>query len=204
MNESSITKSVSQELQQFLLNERDAILLEWEETCRKKLQSTQDISQRDQLNNIPSILEAIAKQTEKKNRNQSLQNASRTHAEQRWKLGFSLEDVTREYGLLRRVILRKLLYRIGEFSDNDLVLLDEGLDEAILEGVMTYVANSSKTLEDERERLQVTLRSIGDGVIGTDARGRITYLNPAAEDIIGWPREDAIARPFLMGISALF
>ena len=39
----------------------------------------------------------------------------------------------------------------------------------------------SQELLESRERLQVTLRSIGDAVIVTDASGRITFLNPVAE-----------------------
>jgi diguanylate cyclase (GGDEF)-like protein/PAS domain S-box-containing protein len=43
----------------------------------------------------------------------------------------------------------------------------------------------------EKERAQVTLESIGDGVITTDARGRIDYLNPVAEKITGWNENQA-------------
>jgi diguanylate cyclase (GGDEF)-like protein/PAS domain S-box-containing protein len=43
----------------------------------------------------------------------------------------------------------------------------------------------------ERERAIATLAAIGDGVIRTDAQGRIDYLNPAAEELTGWKREQA-------------
>ncbi|MGC1458725.1 MAG: EAL domain-containing protein [Steroidobacteraceae bacterium] len=46
----------------------------------------------------------------------------------------------------------------------------------------------------EKERAQVTLKSIGDGVISTCARGLIEYLNPVAEKLTGWPIEDARGR----------
>lgn len=55
----------------------------------------------------------------------------------------------------------------------------------------------STALEDlsrERERARVTLESIGDAVISTDAKGRVTYLNPVAEHLTGWPREKANGR----------
>src|SRR5436190_304753 len=49
-------------------------------------------------------------------------------------------------------------------------------------------------VDEERERLGVTLSSIGDAVIATDADGRITYMNPVARAITGWG-EEAIGRP---------
>lgn len=44
---------------------------------------------------------------------------------------------------------------------------------------------------DEKEKAQVTLQSIGDAVITTDASGRIDYLNPVAEDLTGWDTQEA-------------
>lgn len=49
-------------------------------------------------------------------------------------------------------------------------------------------------VETQRERIAVTLRSIGDGVITTDTDGRIDYLNPAASEITGWNEEEAKGR----------
>ncbi len=47
----------------------------------------------------------------------------------------------------------------------------------------------------QKEILAVTLASIGDAVIITDIRGRITYLNEVAEKLTGWTAEEAEDRP---------
>src|SRR4051812_26847400 len=47
----------------------------------------------------------------------------------------------------------------------------------------------------QRQLWQATLASIGDGVIATDADGRVTFLNPVAEKLTGWGSADAAGRP---------
>jgi PAS domain S-box-containing protein len=46
-------------------------------------------------------------------------------------------------------------------------------------------------LKKQSEWLRITLSSIGDGVITTDAGGRVTFLNPVAESLTGWTTEEA-------------
>ena len=50
-------------------------------------------------------------------------------------------------------------------------------------------------LAEQHERLRVTLQSIGDAVITTDATGHVTWLNPVAERMTGWLVEEAKGRP---------
>jgi diguanylate cyclase (GGDEF)-like protein/PAS domain S-box-containing protein len=60
---------------------------------------------------------------------------------------------------------------------------------------VTERKQAEEALHWEKEKAQVTLASIGDGVIRADAEGRIDYLNPVAEKLTGWPSERALGRP---------
>ncbi len=50
-------------------------------------------------------------------------------------------------------------------------------------------------LSEEKARWQVTLQSINDGVIVTNAQNAVVYLNPSAEILLGTPLEDALLKP---------
>ncbi len=50
------------------------------------------------------------------------------------------------------------------------------------------------TLSLQREWLNTTLNSIGDGVISTDKNRQVSFINPAAEKLTGWPRADALGK----------
>jgi PAS domain S-box-containing protein len=52
-----------------------------------------------------------------------------------------------------------------------------------------------EALYEEKERAQVTLNSIGDAVICTDAGGKITYINLVAENLTGWSWEEGAGLP---------
>lgn len=53
-----------------------------------------------------------------------------------------------------------------------------------------------KALSMEKERLKITLYSIGDGVITTDNNGCVTSLNQAAVEITGWQEAEARGKSF--------
>ena len=56
---------------------------------------------------------------------------------------------------------------------------------------ITERKRAEEALSDEKERAQVTLHSIGDAVITTDAEGNVEYLNPIAETLTGWTNDGA-------------
>ena len=87
-----------------------------------------------------------------------------------------------------------------------IVILLVGAGLIIVFGALAIWQQNAKTqyralLHVERERRKsearyaTTLMSIGDGVIATDAEGRVELLNPAAEKLTGWSNEEAHGRP---------
>ena len=59
------------------------------------------------------------------------------------------------------------------------------------------VEENSRLIYEQRERLRVTLASIGDAVIATNAEGRIEFLNAVAEKLIGVTAAEAVATPLV-------
>lgn len=60
---------------------------------------------------------------------------------------------------------------------------------------ITERRRNEERLREQQEWLRVTLASIGDAVIATDTGGRITFLNPVAEELTSWGDSEAKGQP---------
>lgn len=80
-----------------------------------------------------------------------------------------------------------IIFRTDCFNQNKYIILSSDITEKI---------EAERAILDEKERLRVTLHSIGDAVITTDSSGKIISLNPIAEQLTGWTEQEA------QGISA--
>jgi len=61
---------------------------------------------------------------------------------------------------------------------------------------ISWRKEAEASLAAEREWLAVTLRSIGDGVICTDKKGKVVLMNKVAEELTGWSEREAMGRDF--------
>ena len=87
--------------------------------------------------------------------------------------------------------------RQGQFAGSVIVFRDlrgRRAAERALKCSEESRAENAEALFGEKERAQVTLNSIGDAVVCTDFRGRVTYLNLVAESVTGWPQAEASGR----------
>lgn len=76
--------------------------------------------------------------------------------------------------------------------------LDRNLELAILRNLLSRTTRAYDeqiaALHAEKELAQVTLASIGDAVLTTDSRRRLTFMNPVAEELTGWKDSEARGR----------
>ncbi len=78
-------------------------------------------------------------------------------------------------------------------------LLKSRIDDYSLPKILASMierAAHAEAMFAQKERAQITLNSIGDGVVSTDERCRITYLNRVAEKLTGWTKNEAVGKPF--------
>jgi PAS domain S-box-containing protein len=88
-----------------------------------------------------------------------------------------------------------LVQREARHRVKDLVHLETRHLLEMREETNQQLGLANLTLQVSEEKLWVTLKSIGDAVVATDAEGRVTILNPLAEKLTGWTHAEATARP---------
>lgn len=107
--------------------------------------------------------------------------------------------------LTREGNLRNAELRLRRKDGSELVVLenartihDEHGNVIGHEGTLSDITERKRAeleVRAEKERAQVTLNSIADGVITTDNEGMVDYLNPVAETLTGWTLDEARGRP---------
>jgi PAS domain S-box-containing protein len=95
---------------------------------------------------------------------------------------------------------------LRKYQENLEALIDTRTQELVTSNAQLQQEVAERTiaedqLAEEKERLAVTLRSIGDGVITTDISGRVLLVNRVAERLTGWKQEYASGYPIAQVLS---
>jgi PAS domain S-box-containing protein len=64
----------------------------------------------------------------------------------------------------------------------------------VLAAVVAERRKADAVAQEQRERLAVTLFSIGDAVMATDTQGQVTFMNPVAATVTGWPEAEVLGK----------
>ncbi|MBL0166296.1 MAG: CHASE3 domain-containing protein [Propionivibrio sp.] len=108
---------------------------------------------------------------------------------------FSLIVAATLLALLFAIAFAWLIHRQTQQRFKDLLHLETRNLLEIQEGMNRQLQQANIALGDREEKLAVTLDSIGDAVIATDAEARVTLLNPVAEQLTGWTQAQAVGLP---------
>ncbi|RNC29163.1 MAG: Cyclic di-GMP phosphodiesterase Gmr [Candidatus Dichloromethanomonas elyunquensis] len=93
-------------------------------------------------------------------------------------------------------VLRYTDKRISRWTENYIFKLTSGEVVNVFRDI-TPQKQAEEELWNAKEHAHVTLKSIGDAVITTDALGNIGFMNPVAEELTGWKEDDAKGLPLL-------
>ncbi len=87
--------------------------------------------------------------------------------------------------------------RFNEKRSDEFGYLSRFINKAMtaLREALQRAQESEHALFDEKNRAEVTLNSIAEGVITTDHEGRIRFMNPVAEKLSGWTLQESTGRP---------
>ncbi|MFC1965886.1 PAS domain-containing protein [Chloroflexota bacterium] len=120
---------------------------------------------------------------------------TKNYRETEWKQSYDIEVHGVQIGTVEVCYLEaKPEIDEGPFIKEERRLIDTVADRLSL---VTAHRWAEQSLTEEKERLEVTLRSTGDGVIATDIEGKLTVINRVAEQLTGWTQEEAIGKPLV-------
>ncbi|CAH1386927.1 PAS domain S-box protein [Candidatus Nitrotoga sp. M5] len=81
-----------------------------------------------------------------------------------------------------------------ERAELEILKLNADLEARVLKRT-NELETTLSALHVKEENIAVTLNSIGDAVLSTDVKGRVTRLNRVAEQLIGWTQAEAVGHP---------
>jgi PAS domain S-box/diguanylate cyclase (GGDEF) domain len=128
------------------------------------------------------VWESCLVEEDRENATQSIYHALETRSPLMLEFRVQLKDGVRHI----RSLANRVLNKQGDVER----LLGINID-------MTEVKQLNEALYQEKERLHITLDSIGEAVVCTDIDMNITFMNPVTEKMSGWMQAEALNKPLL-------
>ena len=111
--------------------------------------------------------------------------------------GFSIIGLDRQFAFAIYLVVSAALVRLSDMQRQARVRAEEALQSAREKGIrleqeITERRHAQAAESLQKQWLEVTLSSIGDGVIATDIDCQVTFINPVAAGITDWPDKSAV------------
>ncbi|WP_438017089.1 PAS domain-containing protein [Sorangium sp. So ce315] len=188
---------------------REAIIERFVDELRRRSAAVRDMPKPLLVNELPSFLDEVAASLENGAATRGGDEAAREHGEVRWEEGFDLDVMVREYGVLRRAILREAQEAGVTPTPGELEALLERVDAGIARAVTEHTRLQLAALETERKRVE--LERARSGSLLAQAPAPICLLkgadlvfelaNPLFCQMVG--RDDLLGKPLVEAVPEL-
>ncbi len=151
---------MGESLRDLLAANRDQIVARFVDEVRGKELSPSGLPRSLLVDHIPTFLEEIIAELDKVSSVRFTHDAidtsqtARRHGEQRWSLGYDLEAVVREYGVLRHVILEVAKLTGPTISIDEVDVLAKCLNVGVAQATSEYVRYRDEQVEAERANVE--------------------------------------------------
>lgn len=204
--------SDSPTLAEFLRGARESVIERFTDDLAKRDPQAAELSPSLLLDHLPQFFDEMLFELEARSSGSLPDHslpAARSHAAERWRSGFDLRQVVREYGVLRHAIFQELAARDVQLSPAELEPLLNCLNAGIAEAVEAFTEESAavRTTLDEREldlalkqrQLALITESIPQIVWITRADGHTEWINGRWREYTGLDPATAIGTGWLDG-----
>jgi signal transduction histidine kinase/ActR/RegA family two-component response regulator len=152
-------------LQQMLIECRDEIVARFTREVEHGDVSPPGLPHRLLVDHIPDLLDTISAQLVQNGdappdrRTGDVSSTAGRHGEQRWSIGYDLQAVVREYGVLCRVILEVARARQVSLGIDEFEILAESLNAGVAQATAKYVRFRDEQLNAQRADLELLVEA---------------------------------------------
>lgn len=151
--------------------------------------SAKSAHQADLRNHLPAFLDYMGAElaTHGGVLEESRDETARRHGKQRWELGWALDEVVRDYQLLRVALLDCLDQHLDrKLNLEEIKVIGVLLDDAIEDAVVTYVEFHQRHLAESEEQSRGTFENAAVGIGHVDQQGKWLRANGRLCDLLGY------------------
>ncbi len=156
-----------------------AIAEELVSTARREMPGARQLSHEELLDSLYEFLKAIAGAVRRGEPSPHAIDFAREHGAQRWWIGYELRSLILEYGVLRRIILRRVLATGYQPPLEEIDALTQALTLSVADAVGEYVATSERSLGQALDRARQATKAREDvlAIISHDLKNPLQVLH---------------------------